>query len=95
MDSYTVIKKPLMTEKGTFIKEQGNYYMFSVAKDATKTDIKKAVEEIFKVHVLKVNTVTLPGKAKRFGRYTSKAHRFKKAAVKIMAGEKIEIVEGV
>lgn len=95
MDSYSIIKKPMLSEKGSLMKEQGNYYLFAVAREATKSQIKKAVEEIFKVHVLKVNTITLPGKSKRFGRSISEAKKFKKAAVKIKADEKIEIVEGV
>jgi large subunit ribosomal protein L23 len=95
MDSYTIIKKPLITEKCTFIKEKGNYYCFNVQKDATKTEIKKAIEDIFKVHVIEIKTVTMPGKSKRFGRFQSKSERFKKAYVKIKKDEKIDIIEGV
>ncbi|HDQ25417.1 MAG TPA: 50S ribosomal protein L23 [bacterium] len=95
MDIYQVIKRPLLTEKSSLMKESGNYYSFEVDKSATKEEIRQAVETIFKVHVEKVNTVTLPGKAKRFGRSISGARRFKKAVVKIKKDEKIEIVEGV
>ncbi len=95
MDAYTIVKKPLITEKGTLIKEKGNYYSFIVDKNSTKTEIKKAIEEIFKVHVLEIKTVVLPGKSKRFGRTISKAKKFKKAYVKIKPQEKIEIIEGV
>lgn len=95
MDAYTVVKKPVITEKGTFLKEKGNYYTFIVNKCANKTEIKKAIEEIFKVHVLDVKTVILPGKSKRFGRAVSEAHKFKKAYIKIRPQEKIEIIEGV
>lgn len=95
MDAYTIVKKPLITEKGTLMKEKGNYYSFIVDKDATKTEIKKAIEEIFKVNVLDVKTVVLPGKSRRFGRSISKAKKFKKAYIKIKPQEKIEIIEGV
>ncbi|MCX8094023.1 MAG: 50S ribosomal protein L23 [Candidatus Goldbacteria bacterium] len=95
MDITNIIKKPFLTEKSGLLKEKGNYYLFEVDKNASKKMIKKAIEELFKVHVEKVNTVILPGKAKRFGRTISKAREFKKAIVKLKAGEKIELVEGV
>ncbi|MCX7698689.1 MAG: 50S ribosomal protein L23 [Candidatus Goldbacteria bacterium] len=95
MDITSIIKKPFLTEKSGLLKEKGNYYIFEVDKNASKKMIKKAIEELFKVHVEKVNTVILPGKSKRFGRTISKARKFKKAIVKLKAGEKIELVEGV
>jgi len=95
MDLHQIIKKPSLTEKAGFNREKGNYYTFTVDKRATKKEIKLAVEEMFKVHVQKVNTVMMPGKTKRFGRQVSSASRFKKAAVKLKKDEKIDIVEGV
>ncbi len=95
MDLHQVIKRPSLTEKSGLVREKGNYYVFVVDKNASKEQIKQAVELMFKVHVLKVNTVMMPGKAKRFGRAVSEARKFKKAAVKIKKDEKIEIVEGV
>lgn len=95
MDTFNIIKRPLLTEKSSLLKEKGNFYVFEVDKNSSKKMIKKAIEEIFKVHVIKVNTVTMPGKSKRFGRYISEAKKFKKAIVKLKEGEKIEIVEGV
>jgi large subunit ribosomal protein L23 len=95
MDIYQIIKKPSLTEKSGLVREKGNFYTFNVDKSATKKEIKKAVEEIFKVHVERVNTVMMPGKAKRFGRSSSEAKKFKKAIVKLKKDEKIEIVEGV
>jgi large subunit ribosomal protein L23 len=95
MDIYKIIKKPSLTEKSGQVKDKANFYTFHVDKNASKKEIKIAVQELFKVHVLRVNTVMMPGKAKRFGRSASDAHRFKKAFVKIKEGEKIEIVEGV
>ena len=95
MDTLNIIKKPFLTEKAGLLKEKGNYYSFEVDKNSSKKEIKKAIEEIFKVHVVKINTVTMPGKTKRFGRTISKAKKFKKAVVKLKEGEKIELVEGV
>jgi len=95
MDIYQIIQKPVITEKATLVREKGNYYVFKVDRHASKGEIKNAIEKIFKVHVLKVNTTTLPGKAKRFGRSESAAHRFKKAVIKLKENEKIEMVEGV
>lgn len=95
MDILNIIKRPLLTEKSGLLKENGNFYLFEVNKNASKKMIKKAIEEIFKVHVVKINTLTMPGKVKRFGRIISKAQKFKKAVVKIKEGEKIELVEGV
>ncbi|HRU39776.1 MAG TPA: 50S ribosomal protein L23 [Candidatus Goldiibacteriota bacterium] len=95
MDIYQIIKKPSLTEKSGLVREKGNFYTFQVEKTATKKQIKKAIEGLFKVHVERVNTVMMPGKAKRFGRSVSAAVKFKKAIVKLKKDEKIEIVEGV
>jgi len=95
MDLYQIIKKPSLTEKSGLVREKGNYYVFEVNKDASKKQIKQAVEAMFKVHVERVNTIMMPGKSKRFGRAVSAAKRFKKAAVKLKKDEKIDIVEGV
>jgi large subunit ribosomal protein L23 len=95
MDIYQVIKKPSLTEKSSIAREKNNDYTFEVDSDATKTQIKEAVEKIFKVKVLDVHTITKPGKAKRFGRTISTAKRTKKAVVRLKKEDKIEIVEGV
>jgi large subunit ribosomal protein L23 len=95
MDIYKIIKKPSLTEKSGLVREQANFYTFHVDKGASKKEIKKAVEELFKVHVIRVNTVMMPGKSKRFGKNSSTAKKFKKAIVKLKKDEKIEIVEGV
>ena len=63
---YTVIKKPMFTEKGGNLKETQNKVLVEVSKDANKIDIKKAVEEIFKVKVDKVSTINVNGKWKRY-----------------------------
>jgi len=95
METLNIIKRPFLTEKSGLLKEKGNFYLFEVDKNSSKKTIKKAVEELFKVHVVRINTLTMPGKTKRFGRTISKAQRFKKAVVKLKEGEKIELVEGV
>jgi large subunit ribosomal protein L23 len=91
-----IILKPLVTERGTALKELGKY-LFLVAPDATKNEIAEAVEAMFrkdKVEVVKVNTARLPGKRRRFGRFLSEPGRFKKAVVTLKAGQKLEIFEG-
>lgn len=91
-----IILKPLITERGTALKEQGKY-LFLVAPDATKTEIAEAIEAMFKqekIEVAKVNTAKLPGKKRRFGRFLSNPGRFKKAVVTLKAGQKIEFFEG-
>jgi large subunit ribosomal protein L23 len=91
-----VIMRPLITERSTQLKEK-NKYSFEVNPDATKQEIRNAVETVFKkekVEVLKVNTTNLPAKMRRFGRNLSKARRWKKAIVTLKAGQKIEFFEG-
>jgi len=91
-----VIVRPLITERSTLLKEKGKY-SFEVHPDATKKEIKNAVESIFKkekVEVLKVNTTNVPAKIRRFGRSLSKAYRWKKAIVTLKPGQKIEFFEG-
>jgi len=91
-----VILRPLVTERAMALKEKGKY-LFEVHPDATKSEIRDAIERIFKkdkVQVTKVNTTTVPGKVRRFGRNESKEYRWKKAVVTVKAGQKIEVFEG-
>jgi large subunit ribosomal protein L23 len=90
---YYVIKKPLVTEKNSLLAEKG-VYVFEVETDATKTDIKKAVEKYFRVKVANVNTVTCRGRSKRTKFGVSKPVAWKKAMVRLKAGEKIGLFEG-
>jgi large subunit ribosomal protein L23 len=97
MDIYYVIKEPLVTEKVTLQKGEANRYCFSVNPDATKVDIRRAVEILFKVKVTDVRTVTLHGKP-RFNaraRRTIPAQKWKKAIVTLIKGNKIDLFEGV
>lgn len=92
---YTVIKKPLLTEKGSKIKEAENKVLVEVAGDANKMDIKKAIENIFKVKVEKVATINTNGKWKRYGRSVGKRPDRKKAVITLKKGEKLDFVEGM
>jgi large subunit ribosomal protein L23 len=91
---YEVIVSPLLTERGTLLKEKDNKVMFRVAKGANKIEIKKAVEEIFKVKVDCVNTVNYKGKKKRLGKFEGRRSDWKKAFVTLKKGEKLDFIEG-
>jgi len=95
MNTYEVLRRPLVTEKSTMLKDEKNEYVFEVAKNATKPEIKKAVEKAFKVNVIKVNVITIPGKTKRMGGRTIKEIPWKKAVVRLGAEDKITFFEGV
>ena len=89
-----IIKKPLITEKSSMVKEAG-WYLFSVDKRSNKIEIKKAVEKLFKVKVDKVRTSITPGKnVKKYGRAIGRTSSVKKAYVKLKEGD-IEFFEGV
>ncbi len=94
-DPYQVILKPLLSEKGTRLKEEGTQYLFRVAKTANKVEIKRAIEQLFKVKVLEVRTVHVRGKVKRLGRFQGRQPAWKKAFATLKAGESIELYEGV
>ena len=91
MKHYTdIIIAPVITEK-SMANRQNNVYTFKVAKDATKTDIKKTVEEAFKVSVKSVNTLNTKSKRRRVGRYSGRTKTYKKAIVTLAEGSSIEI----
>ena len=89
--SYDIIKNVLRTEKGTKDMLAANKYLFRVVTDANKIQIKKAVEEVFNVKVLKVNTLNMPGKWKRLRYKAGKTPDWKKAVVTLKEGDKIDI----
>lgn len=93
MDPRDVLKRPVITERATAQMEQGKY-TFEVDPKATKIDIKNAVETIFKVDVLKVATIRVPGKTKRVGRHVGRTSPWKKAIVTIKKGQRIPFFEG-
>jgi len=95
MDPREIVIRPLITEKSHRLMEKTNQYTFEVHPDANKIQIRKAVEELFKVHVLAVNTVRMPGKMRRVGRFTGRQPDRKKAIVTLAEGERITAFEGV
>lgn len=82
-----IIKRPVITERSTELMEQ-NRYTFEVALRANKTEIKQAIEEIFGVKVAKVNTMRVPSKQKRVGRYVGRTSEWKKAIVTLTPDSK-------
>lgn len=90
----SVIKRPLVSEKNSILAEQG-IYAFEVTRAATKTEVKKAIEKNFKVKVVSVNTAICRGRGKRTRTGYSQPQYWKKALVKLAAGEKIGLFEGV
>jgi large subunit ribosomal protein L23 len=86
---YTVIRRPVITEKGLGVKETEGTLVFDVAPEATKTEVKQAVEALFKVKVAAVRTVNFAGKERRRGKFSGYKPDWKKAYVKLKAGEKL------
>ncbi len=89
MNLYDVIVRPVVTEKAVTMKDGDRTLCFQVNPGATKTDIKGAVEKLFKVKVAEVRTATFDGKLRRRGRYSGYASDWKKAYVRLKAGEKM------
>jgi large subunit ribosomal protein L23 len=92
-DLYGVIVRPLLTERSTIQKEKHNQYSFEVARDADKGSIKRAIKMLFKVDVLAVRTMVVPGKYRRYGRGGGLRPDWKKAIVTLGKGQKIEVAE--
>ena len=94
--AYQVIRRPIITEKGLGVKELQHTVVFEVAADATKTEIREAVQKIFKVKVAGVRTAIFHGKMRRRGRTEGFRRDWKKAYVKLAPGEKmIEYAENL
>ena len=106
--AHHIIKRPLLTEKGTRLKEHGGapvgtfseeelkpQVLFEVALEANKIEIKQAIEALFSVKVVDVHTQIMRGKEKRVGRFMGQRSNWKKAIVTLAAGNKIEFFEGV
>lgn len=90
-DPYKIIKRPVISEKSTLLTESHNKYVFEVAPEANKIQIKKAVEDIFKVAVVKVRTMRMPGKTKRVRLQIGRTPEWKKAVVTLKQGDRIEL----
>lgn len=92
-DLHQVLIQPLLTEKITALREQGNTVGFLVHPHANKIQIKQAVELLLKVRVARVNVMNVRGKIKRLGRFSGKRSDWKKAFVTLKEGEKLELYE--
>jgi large subunit ribosomal protein L23 len=106
--AHYIIRRPLLTEKGTQLKATGgalpenvtdenlrSKIFFEVAKDANKVEIKHAIESLFSVKVADVHTLIVRGKEKRVGRFMGRRANWKKAIITLSPGSKIEFFEGV
>ncbi len=94
MHLYEVLRRPVITEKNTGLQAQGKY-VFEVAREANKHQIKQAVERAFTVKVTTVNVLTMPGKKRRLGKREVLTPSWKKAIVTLQSGDKIGFFEGV
>lgn len=94
-DARSVVKKLLITEKGTALREKQNQYHFEVANTANKIEIKRAVETIFSVKVTDVRTMLVRGKVKRMGRFFGQRPNWKKAVVTLQPDQKIELFDQI
>ncbi len=92
---YSVVKKPLISEKGTMVKGKNNQYIFEVARKAGKNEIKESIENLFNVSVRSVNTAIYKGKVKRVGKSIGKQSTWKKAIVTLKEGDVIDFFENV
>jgi len=89
---YDIIKRPLVTEKNTLKAQLLNEYAFEVSTDANRTEIKKAIEKLFGVKVIRVNTMISRKEARRLGKSPGKRTLWKKAIVKLKEGDKFDFV---
>ena len=95
IEQYKIIRRPIITEKGTHLKDTNNQLLFEVDPRANKTEIGKAVERIFKVTVLSVRTQNRQGKRKRLGRSVGRRKNWKRAIVTLKEGDRVDFFEGV
>jgi large subunit ribosomal protein L23 len=94
-DPRAIVRRALITEKGTVLRETRNQYLFEVMRDANKIEIKQAVEVIFNVKVASVRTQQIHGKVRRQGRYVGRRNDWKKAIVTLQPDQKIELFEQI
>ncbi len=94
-DPREVVIRPVVTERSTELGEEQNAYTFMVSKDANKIEIRHAVEKLFGVKVAGVRTLNYRGKWRRVGRSLGRRPSFKKAIVKLVEGERIDVYEGI
>ncbi len=90
----SIVRRPIvLTEKGSDLREAFNKVIFEVARDANKIEVKKAIETLFSVTVLEVNTMNVRGRLRRMGRRYGKTQNWKKAIVTLKKGDKIDYFE--
>jgi len=94
MDPHIVLRRPIITEKSTMLGDNGQY-VFEVAREANKIEVKRAVETVFKVKVRAVNIIHVPSKTRRMGRSTGFTRAWKKAVVSLQEGHRIEFFQAV
>jgi len=91
-DAQDIVRRPLITEKGTDLTGKQNAYTFLVAPDANKSEVRRAVEELFKVKVLDVRTMVRSGKLKGRGKMKRRMPDWKRAVVTLKAGDAVEFL---
>jgi len=94
-DLHRVISAPGITEKGTLVSELGNQFVFRVRPEANKVEIRRAVESLFKVKVMKVRTIRYLGRTRKVGRSVGRRPEWKKAYVTLDEGQRIDFFESV
>jgi large subunit ribosomal protein L23 len=94
-DPRTIVRKALITEKGTVMREVRHVYTFEVAREANKIEIQRAIESIFRVKVAEVRTMQVRGKEKRMGRFAGRRNDWKKALITLQPDQKIELFEQI
>ena len=95
MNPQQIVQRPLVTERSMTLRDDEGKYAFRVHPQATKPEIRKAIEELFDVKVVSVTTMNVLGKNKRMGRFVGRRPAWKKAIVKVAEGQKIEIYDAV
>jgi len=93
MNPFQVLSKPVLSEKSTLVRENGNQYTFKVDLRATKTDVRSAVESVYGVKVAKVQTLITRGKVVRRGNNVSMTSKTKKAVITLVKGAKLPLFE--
>ena len=94
LSGHQILVRPIVTEKNTMLNEVGKY-CFEVIQTTNKIEIKRAVEEVFSVHVTQVNIIKVPGKMRRMGKTSGMTRTWKKAVVTLADGERIDLFQGV
>ena len=94
-DSRSIVRRVLITERATELQEQSNKFLFEVRRGANKVEIQNAIQAMFDVDVVKVNTASVHGKVKRLGRFQGRRSDWKKAIVTLATGQSIDFFEGV